>query len=131
MTMTAGLSSGKRWNCTKDSDLRTFVSPTCHAKNKENSNIFIKVVVLSENDLIRGARIRKLLGIQTGQTVENALRYRDKVLMKDILREGWVAVPECSPVESAADLITFTRLHGFPVVVKPRLGTSRSRDTLR
>eukprot|EP01124_Arcella_intermedia_P012923 TRINITY_DN19320_c0_g1_i1.p1 TRINITY_DN19320_c0_g1~~TRINITY_DN19320_c0_g1_i1.p1 ORF type:complete len:461 (-),score=96.14 TRINITY_DN19320_c0_g1_i1:74-1456(-) len=91
---------------------------------------FTHVLVLAEEDLIRGARIRRSLGITNGQTLENALRYRDKVLMKTILRENKINVPEFAPVESATDVIQFVKEHGPQVVVKPRKGYSSTNTTI-
>jgi biotin carboxylase len=55
------------------------------------------------------------LGIKHGQDEESALRYRDKILMKKILKEAGIRVPECAPVESASDIVNFCEKHGFDV----------------
>jgi len=55
---------------------------------------FSHVVCLGEEDIIRCARLRQILKINSGQTVENAKRYRDKVIMKDVLRLNGVATPD-------------------------------------
>jgi phosphoribosylaminoimidazole carboxylase (NCAIR synthetase) len=53
----------------------------------------------------------------TGQTIESALRYRDKVIMKEVLLEAGIRVPVFSAVESAQDIIEFYEKHG------PKVGT--------
>eukprot|EP01126_Amoeba_proteus_P039391 TRINITY_DN4149_c0_g1_i3.p1 TRINITY_DN4149_c0_g1~~TRINITY_DN4149_c0_g1_i3.p1 ORF type:complete len:419 (-),score=97.73 TRINITY_DN4149_c0_g1_i3:358-1569(-) len=90
---------------------------------------FTHVIVHTENDLIRAARIRDLLGLKTGQSLQNALRYRDKVVMKTLCANTGLLVPKFGVVESASDILKFVRDHGLPVVVKPRLGYS-SVDTI-
>jgi len=86
---------------------------------------FTHVVVLYESDLIRGARVRSILGISSsGQSVENALLYRDKVLMKTCVKKFGLDVPNFASVEGAGDIIGFVKQYGYPVVVKPRLGYS-------
>jgi len=94
------------------------------AEQLHNQYHFTHVVVLAEEDLIRGARIRQSLGISHGQNVEEALRYRDKIVMKTILRENNIQVPTFAPVESASDVLDFVRKHGNQIVVKPRKGYS-------
>eukprot|EP01125_Pyxidicula_operculata_P018659 TRINITY_DN6644_c0_g1_i1.p1 TRINITY_DN6644_c0_g1~~TRINITY_DN6644_c0_g1_i1.p1 ORF type:complete len:492 (+),score=104.84 TRINITY_DN6644_c0_g1_i1:10-1485(+) len=93
---------------------------------------FTHVIVLSENDLIRGARIRSMIGLTNGQSVDNALRYRDKVIMKQVVRDTnkSLKVPTFSPVESASDVISFVKKYDYPVVVKPKLGYSSVNTTV-
>lgn len=50
------------------------------------------MIVFAEEDLIRAGRIRASLGITHGQTEESALFYRDKIKMKNKLREAGVKV---------------------------------------
>jgi carbamoylphosphate synthase large subunit len=47
-------------------------------------------------------------------------RYRDKVIMKQILKKHNIRVPEFAEVESASDIMKFVKKHGLPIVVKPR-----------
>lgn len=76
----------------------------------------MQVVCLSEEDLIRCARLREFLQIPdpkgTGQTLESATRYRDKIIMKKLLAESGVCVPPNAPVESVMDVITFVKKYG-------------------
>jgi len=83
---------------------------------------FTHVVCLSEDNLIRGAKIREMLGITFGQTVEQALHYRDKILMKKLLIEKGIRVPNFASVEHASDIVQFVENNGLPVVIKPRKG---------
>jgi len=84
---------------------------------------FVAVICLCEEDILRCARLRKRLGIEnSGQTIDSARRYRDKVFMKDILQQHHVEVPIFAPVEDVSAIIEFTSTHGYPVVIKPRTG---------
>lgn len=79
------------------------------------------VASTSEQDVLRAARLRVRLGL-TGQQSDSAAAYRDKVIMKRLVRLAGLAVPEFAAVDDAMDLLDFVDAHGFPVVVKPRLG---------
>jgi phosphoribosylaminoimidazole carboxylase (NCAIR synthetase) len=70
---------------------------------------FTHVIALAEEDLIRSSRIRQSLGITHGQNVESALRYRDKVKMKTILRENNIKVPQFAVVDSASEVLDFIK----------------------
>jgi biotin carboxylase len=82
------------------------------------------VVALIEQDLIRAARLRHALGLTTGQSLSSALRFRDKILMKQVLSGAGLRVPTFAAADSAVDVLQFVHTHGLPVVVKPRAGHS-------
>ncbi|WP_152627393.1 hypothetical protein [Streptacidiphilus melanogenes] len=89
------------------------------------------IIALSEYDLMRAGRLREVLGLP-GQDYAGALAFRDKVVMKDHWRDAGVPATAYAPLRTAADLAGFVGEHGFPVVVKPRLGTgSRAVAVLR
>ena len=75
----------------------------------------------SEDDVLRAARLRDRLGL-AGQSVESAVAYRDKLVMKQLAARAGIAVPEFAAVDRPADLLDFAAGHGLPVVIKPRLG---------
>ncbi|MFF4160741.1 acetyl-CoA carboxylase biotin carboxylase subunit family protein [Streptomyces sp. NPDC001678] len=79
------------------------------------------VASTSEDDVIRAARLRERLGLP-GQRPVSAFAYRDKAVMKELIREAGLAVPHFAPVDHALDLLDFIDAHGYPVVVKPRFG---------
>jgi len=84
---------------------------------------FTAIVCLNEEDIIRCARLRKHLGLESsGQTVQSALRYRDKVLMKEVLQADNISIPVFAPVEDTTSIIQFISIYGYPVVIKPRTG---------
>ena len=79
------------------------------------------LVVQSEFDILRAARLREHLGIE-GLKGEAAALFRDKLAMKHAVRALGLPVPQCKAVHSYTDVVEFVTNHGFPVVVKPRLG---------
>ncbi len=80
------------------------------------------VLARMEGDLLRAARLRELTGIP-GQDTASALAFRDKVLMKSLAAAAGIGVPRFVPVRTGYDLHGFVREHGWPVVVKPALGS--------
>lgn len=85
------------------------------------------IIATNEFDLIRASKLRKILGIQ-GQSLESALAYRNKSIMKDILANSGISVPKFIKVDDALDIINFIKNNGYPVVVKPVNGAA-SVDT--
>jgi hypothetical protein len=85
------------------------------------------VVATGECGVLRAARFRAAAGI-SGQSVESARAYRDKVLMKTLCAGAGVRVPRYKEIESPSDLVGFACLVGFPLVLKPRAGAG-SIDT--
>ncbi len=78
----------------------------------------IAVFARAESDIIRAAQLRTLLGLP-GQTVESAMAFRDKVVMKGKLQGSGVLLPEYQAVDSAYTIARFIDKHGYPVVIKP------------
>lgn len=83
-----------------------------------------RLVAITERLLLPAAELREELGLP-GQTVREALLFRDKIRMKEHLRGHGIRVPHFAPFGEAAasDLLSRTGA----VVVKPRLG-SGARD---
>jgi hypothetical protein len=84
------------------------------------------VVALSEGLLLTAGGLRDRLGVP-GPTEQQVLRYRDKVTMKEHLREHGIRVPDFAPF-TEADAERLLRRHGR-VVVKPRRGESSAGIT--
>lgn len=99
------------------------------AYNLYKEKPFQKIIAYHEYDLLRAARLREFFGLE-GQTCQSALAYRNKILMKDILQRAGIKVPVFAPVNSPFDILGFTRRNGFPVVVKPVMGTGGDRATI-
>ncbi|MGM0942478.1 MAG: ATP-grasp domain-containing protein [Bacillota bacterium] len=76
------------------------------------------LIVIDEADMERGALIRELSGLY-GQSENCANRYRDKLIMKDTLKEH-IKMPEYFNLRSEIDIENFATIHGYPVVLKHR-----------
>ncbi|AMA73379.1 MULTISPECIES: ATP-grasp domain-containing protein [Aneurinibacillus] len=92
-----------------------------------------RILALDELDLIRAAQLRELFGIE-GQSVESAVTYRDKLIMKQYMRKKGIPVPDFRLINSPLDLLSFVKEHNYPVIVKPRdlvasIGVSIIRDS--
>jgi len=79
------------------------------------------IVAYSEADIIRAARIREALGLP-GQSVENAILYRDKLKMRELSVNKSLKAPNFIPVESMGELDRFIAENNYPFIIKPRFG---------
>ena len=77
------------------------------------------VIACQERDLERAAQLRDILGLP-GQRLDSVIPFRDKVLMKELVRAAGLETAEQQAVECAADILSFADEHGFPLVLKPR-----------
>jgi len=80
-----------------------------------------RVLTTAERDLVRAARLREKFGLP-GQTVESALAYTNKHIMKSMAAAAGVPVADMRCAACGAELLEFAESHGFPVVVKPISG---------
>lgn len=83
---------------------------------------FSHVISVSEFDVIRSAKLREILNIP-GQHYLSADAYRNKLFMKELLKNSSINVPEFSSVISKEQVDEFIKLNDFPVVIKPIYGT--------
>ncbi|MFC0098930.1 acetyl-CoA carboxylase biotin carboxylase subunit family protein [Micromonospora marina] len=83
----------------------------------------VGVVALKEDDLLVAAHLRTEWGCP-GPTVDDTRRFRDKVVMCRAVAAAGVDVPAFAAVDSAGDVHDFATTHGYPVVLKPRDGSS-------
>lgn len=83
---------------------------------------FDRIVSLSERDIIRAANLRSRWKL-AGQTMESAIAFRDKLIMKTLVSEAGVRVPPMSGVDSSLDILCFAQTYGYPIVIKPRCGS--------
>lgn len=77
------------------------------------------VLAFEEGSVIRAACIRENLGIN-GQTLEGALLFRDKYLMRKKLSREGLKMPAFRKVNHFMDIISFCEQFGYPVILKPR-----------
>jgi hypothetical protein len=78
-----------------------------------------RVVSFAEADVLAAAELRDRLDLP-GQHGDSARAYRDKVMMRQHALEAGLPTPDFATVETAQDVHQFARLHGLPLVLKPR-----------
>jgi hypothetical protein len=84
----------------------------------------LRIVHLTEGDLLRAARVRDEFGIP-GPSYRDLLPYRDKILMKRRVRQAGLAVPDFAAIGHDTDAAReFALAHGHHVVIKPRDGAA-------
>lgn len=81
---------------------------------------FSRIVYQAEQDVLRAAQIRELLGL-AGQSVETALRFRDKVIMKESLLARPdvitnVLIPAFTRVTGVKSILDFVAKYDYPIV---------------
>ena len=83
---------------------------------------FQRIILTSEDDVIRAASLRKELSLP-GQNYDSALIFRNKMMMKDFVSQAGFKVPGYSSIEHLSDLHDFVEKKGFPIVIKPHSGS--------
>lgn len=88
-------------------------------ENNINISEFNKNYIVSthEYDLLRTGYARERYNLK-GQNSESARAFRNKILMKDLIK-GKVKVPKYREVKSVYDILNFIQENGYPVIVKP------------
>jgi hypothetical protein len=81
------------------------------------------IIALKEDDLLVAARLRTEWGC-SGPTEAELLPFRDKLLMARAVAAAGVAVPAFAEVHGVGDVRDFGARHGWPVIVKPCIGSS-------
>lgn len=87
-----------------------------------------------EAHILPAARVRERCGIP-GVAARTAYLCRDKVAMKEVLREAGVPTAAAAGISSHREAVQFVQMFGFPVIIKPRdgagaSGTFRADDVL-
>ncbi|MGF1428885.1 ATP-grasp domain-containing protein [Kitasatospora sp. LaBMicrA B282] len=81
------------------------------------------IVALKEDDLLIAAQLREEWEVP-GPRVADLTRFRDKYLMASAVAAAGLEIPNFALVTDAASVLEFGQAHGWPVVVKPILGSS-------
>lgn len=76
------------------------------------------IIAIAERDIYRASLLRQKFGL-AGQSYQSATEYRDKVVMKRIVKQNGVLTPSFRRLTSNLSLIEFSMEHGFPLIVKP------------
>ncbi|MET7680656.1 biotin carboxylase [Streptomyces sp. NPDC005423] len=82
-----------------------------------------RIVALKEDDLLVGAALRELWNVP-GPRTDQLLPFRDKLVMVDRVARAGLSVPAFAPAPDAGSVLAFAETHGWPVVVKPTIGSS-------
>jgi hypothetical protein len=88
-----------------------------------------RVIALWEPAVVLAARIREALNIP-GQDIEQAIRFRDKDIMKQAVRAKGIRCARSARANTVAEVWKAVELTGFPAIVKPLDGAG-SMDTFR
>jgi biotin carboxylase len=81
------------------------------------------VVALKEDDLPIAARLRRQWRCP-GMTPEQVVLFTDKLAMSRAVSRAGVPAPAFAAADDAAAVRAFAAEHGFPLVVKPRVGSA-------
>lgn len=100
-------------------DLNDTVLPTALRLNRNKK--INKIILFSEDDILRFAELREFLGIQ-GQTVNNATKFRDKSVMKQLANNNRIQSAKYKKVSSVLELFSFIEEVGYPFILKPISG---------
>ena len=82
-----------------------------------------RIIALKEDDLLVAAQLRQNWGCP-GLTPEDLLKFRDKFIMASLVAEDGVQVPAFALAPDVAAVQAFGAEHGWPVIIKPRIGSS-------
>ncbi len=86
-----------------------------------------RVECLWEPGVVLAARLREALGVP-GQGVEQAIAFRDKERMKEVLDAAGVRTPRHARARTAAEARAAAERIGYPLIIKPIAGAG-SADT--
>ncbi|MDH6574464.1 biotin carboxylase [Kitasatospora sp. MAP5-34] len=81
------------------------------------------IVALKEDDLLVAAELAAEWGCP-GRSPGELMVFRDKLLMAGAVAAAGVALPAFAPATDQRSVRAFAELHGWPVVLKPRIGSS-------
>ncbi len=86
-----------------------------------------RIEALWEPCVLLAARLREALGVP-GMSVDTAMAFRDKTIMRGRLAAAGLRVPKNIRARAAGEVLEAARLIGYPVCVKPVAGAG-SADT--
>lgn len=100
-----------------------------HVVASVGSNRIDRVVCMWEPGVVLAARLREALGAP-GQGVEQAITFRNKDLMKQVITRAGIRTARHASATTIAQVKEAAETIGFPVIVKPIAGAG-SMDTFR
>ncbi|GAA0990554.1 hypothetical protein GCM10009555_076470 [Acrocarpospora macrocephala] len=81
------------------------------------------IIALKEDDLLVAAALRAEWDCP-GQRAEELIGFRDKYVMSRLIARAGLPVPAFGLAADAQQVADFAAVHGWPVIVKPRCGSS-------
>lgn len=88
-----------------------------YSKKYKISNI----IPMTEADVLRAALVKEKLGID-GLSYTQAIKFRDKIVMKEIAKEFGIKIPRFKRIRHTLDLLDFVKEVSYPIIIKPILG---------
>ncbi|WP_151775094.1 ATP-grasp domain-containing protein [Streptomyces abyssomicinicus] len=82
-----------------------------------------RIVALKEDDLLVGAALREEWNVPGPRQPEQIV-FRDKYVMCRAVHDAGLDVPDFAAATDADAVLEFGEAHGWPVIVKPRTGSS-------
>lgn len=92
-----------------------------------NSYDISNIVPMTEADILRTALVKEKLQID-GLKYADAIKFRDKIVMKELAKKFNINVPRFKRIKHALDISDFIDEVGYPIIIKPILGRG-SADT--
>ncbi|WP_237388142.1 ATP-grasp domain-containing protein [Xenorhabdus sp. Sc-CR9] len=77
-----------------------------------------RIVSATEIDVLRAAKVREKMGL-IGQNEISALAYRNKWIMKSLLKKNGIPIAKMLQVTDRQSVEKFADKCGFPIVIKP------------
>lgn len=96
---------------------------TTHLIHYHDEFPYTWVIAPEEIDILRAAQIRSIFHLP-GQNIESATAFRQKSHMKDILNKTKIPLHSYTRIKNTQEIENFIEIHGFPIVIKPDLGTA-------
>ncbi|KAJ3270373.1 hypothetical protein HDV01_007901 [Terramyces sp. JEL0728] len=127
ITSTGGASDDDKQNCEQVCEIQ---HPTSNGRVELvaldwHAKYHMDFVYTKQEDLIlRASYIRQAFKLSNGLSPSSALVFRDKEVMKTHLSSRGIKVPPFERVFSPVNVINFANAHGYPVLVKPTLGSA-------
>lgn len=79
------------------------------------------IIPMTEADILRTALLKKKIGIE-GLNYSDAIKFRDKIIMKEVAKIYEINVPRFRRITNSIDLLDFVDEVGYPFIIKPILG---------
>lgn len=87
------------------------------------------LIALKEDDLLVAAELRHARHLP-GQHRSDLLQFRDKLLMVEAVAAAGLSTPRTAGAASRGEVLRFAQSVGWPVVLKPRMGSSSEGVTV-